>query len=201
MKHIRIVETTVMLACLAVAAPVWATNYTFIDLGTLVEGGGSYANGVNATGQVAGISDTTGGTFHAFLTGANGHGMADLGTPLGAYTSFATGVNDSGQVVGDYFATNGTPRAFLTGANGQGMTDLNSSLNASAVAAGWVLNYAYAINNNGWIVGTATNSYTGTQDAYLLTLPAVPEPRSYAMLLVGLGMIGFLARRRNRHPG
>jgi hypothetical protein len=31
----------------------------------------------------------------------------------------------------------------------------------------------------------------------LLVMAAVPEPESYAMMLAGLGMIGFAARRRN----
>lgn len=32
----------------------------------------------------------------------------------------------------------------------------------------------------------------------LLTVTAVPEPESYAMLLAGLGVVGFVARRRRR---
>lgn len=31
-----------------------------------------------------------------------------------------------------------------------------------------------------------------------MDIPAVPEPESYAMLLAGLGVVGFLARRRPR---
>ena len=31
----------------------------------------------------------------------------------------------------------------------------------------------------------------------LLVMAAVPEPETYAMMLAGLGMIGFAARRRN----
>jgi len=41
--------------------------------------------------------------------------------------------------------------------------------------------YAGAINNHGQLVAMGT---------------AVPEPETYAMLLLGLGLIGFLARGR-----
>lgn len=30
------------------------------------------------------------------------------------------------------------------------------------------------------------------------TVPAVPEPETYALMLAGLGVVGFVARRRNR---
>ncbi|HQU61757.1 MAG TPA: PEP-CTERM sorting domain-containing protein, partial [Nitrosomonas sp.] len=30
-------------------------------------------------------------------------------------------------------------------------------------------------------------------------IPAVPEPGAYAMLLAGLGLVGFAANRRSRH--
>ncbi len=39
-----------------------------------------------------------------------------------------------------------------------------------------------------------SGSYTGN-----LSISPVPEPETYAMLLVGLGLIGFAARRRNRN--
>jgi hypothetical protein len=45
--------------------------------------------------------------------------------------------------------------------------------------------------------GTAAGSYGGTYLASL-TVTAVPEPESYAMLLAGLGLMGFVARRRAR---
>ncbi len=42
-------------------------------------------------------------------------------------------------------------------------------------------------------VGTS-DSYGGSLDAVSVT--AVPEPETYALLLAGLGAIGFVARRR-----
>ena len=81
--------------------------------------------------------------------------------------------------------------------NGSVLTDLNSFLDASTVSAGWVLNEAYGINDNGWIVGYASNSLLGINShAFLMSIAAVPEPDSYAMMLMGLGLIGFVARRR-----
>ena len=49
--------------------------------------------------------------------------------------------------------------------------------------------------------GTAKYALTKLESASyqdLLTVTAVPEPESYALLLAGLGVIGFVARRRRR---
>ena len=45
-------------------------------------------------------------------------------------------------------------------------------------------------------VGTS-DSYGGSLDAVSLTSP-VPEPETYALLLAGLGLLGFAARRRRQ---
>jgi hypothetical protein len=81
------------------------------------------------------------------------------------------------------------------------LTDLNSFLDASTVSAGWVLTEAKDINDKGWIVGNALNTITGVSDGFLLSMgtasvAAVPEPETYGMMLMGLGLMGFVARRR-----
>ncbi len=45
-------------------------------------------------------------------------------------------------------------------------------------------------------IDSATYSATGTPDNFAVT--AVPEPETYAMLLAGLGVLGFMARRRKQ---
>jgi probable HAF family extracellular repeat protein len=141
------------------------------DLGTLPGGGSSGAFGINDAGQVVGWSSSAAFADHAFITGPNGVGMTDLGT-LGGGTSQAFGINDAGQVVG---TSDG--HAFITGPNGVGMTDLNSLLSQSG---GVVLTDARGINNHGQVA----------------VIGSIPEPETYAMLLAGLGLLGFIARRR-----
>jgi probable HAF family extracellular repeat protein len=144
-------------------------------LGTL-GGGYSGASGINDMGQVVGYSGTDTGQTHAFITGPDGVGMTDLGT-LGGDYSLASGINDAGQVVGESKTDNGQLHAFITGPNGVGMTDLTSVVN---LPTGFNSFTATAINNHGQLAAVAS----------------VPEPETYAMLLFGLGLVGFLARGR-----
>lgn len=86
------------LAVLAVPAPASAAPVvTTVDLGTL---GGiqAFPSVVNASGQVAGQSQTAADDYRAFFW-SNGT-MTDLGVAPGGTFSLATGLNDSGQVAG-----------------------------------------------------------------------------------------------------
>ena len=163
-------------------------SHTFVsDLGTLNGGPTSLATAVNDSGQVVGASQvgSTFGPSHAFITTINSN-MTDLGT-LGGQDSFAWDVNSAGQVVG--WSTTGTGNAhhaFVTGEDGIGMTDLNSLVK---LENGTFLSEARAINDRGQILANASDGH-----AYLLS--PVPEPETYAMLLAGLGLMGFMARRK-----
>jgi probable HAF family extracellular repeat protein len=141
------------------------SNGTMTDLGTL---GGSFSVGraINNLGQITGGAHTSNDiSKHAFLY-SNG-AMTDLGS-LGGLCSEGLGINDSGQVVGvsdtivdDY---DDQTHAFLYS---EGiMADLNALI---PPGSGWLLYYAYDINNSGQITGWGININARTQHAFLLT--------------------------------
>jgi probable HAF family extracellular repeat protein len=168
-----------------------SSNHVYAsDLGTL-GGFTSSATGVNDAGKVVGYSETTpvySSPIHAFITDINSN-MTDLGT-FGGQSSAATDINSNGQVVGWAETGIGNQRhAFVTGLNGAGMTDLNSLVH---LGNGTFLYDANGINDRGQIIANASDGHS-----YLLTLTTpVPEPDTYAMLLAGLGLMGFIARRK-----
>ena len=157
-----------------------------MDLGTM-GGSGSEAYALNNSGEVVGYSTlAVGNNLEGFITGPNGVGMSDLGT-LGGSRSMPASVNDSGVVVGWSYTASYEQRAFITGANGVGMVDLNSLV---TLADGAIFKNATGINDAGQIIVNATDG-----QAYLLTA-SVPEPGTCGLLLSGLGLVGFVVRRK-----
>ena len=61
-----------------------------------------------------------------------------------------------------------------------------NSPNSAPVGSGW-----YYYKTTGFVSGTKAGHYSITSD-----VSPIPEPETYAMLLAGLGALGFLARRR-----
>jgi hypothetical protein len=64
----------------------------------------------------------------------------------------------------------------------------SGSASFSNLAAG---NYSYRVTGSGFLAG---GTFTSTLTP--VNVSPVPEPGSLAMLLAGLGMVGFIARRR-----
>jgi len=73
-----------------------------------------------------------------------------------------------------------------------GMYDLNSLLVAED--AGWTVEYANDINDNGWIVATGWNPAVNGGAVQALLLIPTPEPAPFLLLVVG--SLGLLPRRR-----
>ena len=179
-------------------------------------GNHSYAFGINNAGQVVGVASTfRDAASHATIwDGTALHTPTDLGT-LGGNYSRALDINNSGQVVGySYMSMSNGDGTHATLWNGTTPTDLNNYLSMSEHNAGWVLGVAIGINDNGWIVGNAYNPIARVYHPFLLTpcptctsypydysVPVpiyapIPEPEIYAMFMAGLGLMGFIARRR-----
>jgi probable HAF family extracellular repeat protein len=179
------------------------------DLGTL---GGSFsaAISINDQGQTVGVATNAAGASYATLwNGTSAVALESLGGPqtflpsindtiVGnrSLQSFAWDINNSGQIVGYSNITDGlTTRATLW--NNTTPIDLNSLLTASDVNAGWVLVDATGINDNGSIVGSASNTLLDIPYIAFLLSP-VPEADTSAMLLIGLGVMSFMVRRRKK---
>ena len=188
--NLVIVGSSVAADNLTYRATMWTASWNGInatDLGTL-GGAGSMAKGVNASNQIVGQADTAYNSKHATLW-VNGL-ATDLGTLSGFNNSQANSINTLGQIVG----WSGSHAALWS--NGT-ITDLNSLLSASTLSAGWVLNGANAINDSGSIVGFASNSLLGISSQAFVLAP-VPEADTSAMLLMGVGLISFIERRRKQ---
>lgn len=131
---------------------------TWTDLGTL-GGNNSGAYAISNSGFVVGHSDTAAGAPHAFRYVVDGSGAVlsrlDLGE-LGGGWSYAYAVNEAGTVVGTSY-----DHAFIY--TGGQMVDLNSLIAANA---GWILNTATGINDQGTIVGAGM--YHGIPHAYMM---------------------------------
>lgn len=117
--------------------------------------------------------------------------LTDLGT-LGGEQSWAYGLNNLGQVVGWANLASGIYHAFVwADDNGNGLTDTGEMQDLGTL--GGLFSSAYAVNDDGIIVGYAQDSSYRWQAVRWVP---VPEPATAGVLLSGLAAL--VARRRKR---
>ena len=146
-------------------------------------------NTANAGGSAGDLAEATDGTLFLTLKGhaidAAGNTFVGTGANIGTTTptGFGTGLADvdtsAGGIANAFFNTNGVAAAF-----GGGPADFQLGSSFSG------LNPVYPNECPGGqacVRGSA--DFTGN-------VAAIPEPGTYALLLAGLGAVGFVARRR-----
>ena len=162
------------------------SNGSLTDL-PLFGGTPVFGSAINDAGWVTGYGTTAASQNHAYLY--NGDTIADL-TPA-AVNSIGYDINNLGQVVGTV-----DERAFLY-SDGE-LIDLNTLVDPQADL---LLTSAIEINNRSQILARSCDR-TGVfcNGAVLLTpVPAIPEPATIAMLLMGLTVLR--AHRVRFHTG
>jgi probable HAF family extracellular repeat protein len=155
---------------------------TFINIDDPKGIGSTVATGINNKGQIVGnYTDTVSG--HGFVY--SGGIYTTIDDPLGTEGTVVTGINDKGDIVG-YYGNNAITHGFLYSAGI--FTTIDDSLGTEGT-------HAAGINDLGQIVGYYFDS-NGLAHGFLAT--AVPEPSTWAMMLIGFAGIGFAFRRSRR---
>jgi hypothetical protein len=150
----------------------------------------SQATDVNDEGTVVGFyqeGPNTSPLFTAFID--KGGAITSFQFP-GSTSTQALGVNDRGEIVGDYIGADGEMFGFLD--NGGKFSTINPPGATSSTANG--------INDLGHIVGFYTAA-DGNTIGFVTgrTIGAtIPEPSTWAMMLLGFAGLGFLGYRQTR---
>ena len=125
-------------------AVAW-TAQGIVDLGSLVDGGCSYANGINSAGVIVGSTCTAAAGVRAARF--RGPGLID---DLGSFggTTIALAINDSGLIVGYSYLPNGTFHGFVYS---------DGKMIDAGTLPGMPYTQLAAVNGDGLAVGHATD--------------------------------------------
>jgi hypothetical protein len=169
------------------------------------------AQGINDSGQIAGLYQDSNGTFHGFVRNDGTYVTIDV---PGATLTQIKGINNAGHMAGYFEDATGT-HGFLATPMLEGDFNLDRTVDAADYTV-WRDNLGAAddssINNNGdGVAGVTAADYAVWKSNFGATLgfgsgaallsaaplsPAVPEPSNLALAAVGL--LGLIAAARNR---
>jgi hypothetical protein len=146
---------------------------------------GTQAFGVNQAHDIVGSFSTGGATDRAFID--SGGVFTPINVPGSTGTTIAYGINDFGVIIG----------VFDTGTGNEGFLDSGGVITTMSVP-GASQTMPFGINDSGQIVGDYIDS-NGLSHAFLATpAAAVPEPATKCLMVIGLGTVAVLTRRRSR---
>ena len=182
MKISSAIKGAVATAVLASAAV--SANAAVYDVGAVVPGiPSSFAAGV------VGNSVSFGDLFSFTLPANSGSGYSVINLPF-TFFGLDTLISSASLL--------SNPDGVITGltADETILKTVTSEANEIAFTYGPSAGGAYWLLVQGVTSGTAGGAYSGA-----ISVTAVPEPESYAMLLAGLGVMGAIALRRNKKSG
>ena len=200
------VKVKILVAALALGGSISTASAAGVITGVTVndgEGGTFDVINLGTDPNVLDLSKAFSSLNPISLTFTVGHTNGGPGNP---YVVTESITNSTGSTWIDYHFTITEP---TTGGQGVVFTNFNNStlsgftLDSAPSSGPRNLNFTGELAHDG--VATATFSLSpfdpgaGNTATFTLTqVPTIPEPETYAMLLAGLGLMGFMARRTSR---
>jgi len=206
MFNSRFIKTLVVAALLAVSSASQAEVYEFGSLLTASEGYNAPDSFAGDPFAVLNTTDNGGGVWTFTLT-INNNLFSSFGN--GAFIgsiSFDFNPDPAVQPVSTFIDSNVDGVTSVKSTNGTGNSGLTDIDFGTAFGQG----AGNRLSQNDWVTwsvtglgsGVLANTYLHVQgidggySAKYTPISPVPEPQTYAMLLAGLGLIGYSARRR-----
>lgn len=118
----------------------------------------------------------------------NGGANNGLFWQVGSSATLGTGTTFAGNILADQSVTMNTSATILCGR-------AIALVGAVTMDTNTISNDCGTFNGGSGRTDYGSGGYSGDQN-YTVPVAAIPEPETYVMLLVGLGLVGFTARRR-----
>jgi hypothetical protein len=180
---------------------------TALFASTAFIGQSAHAQSINRTAELVTEADGLGG-FNAHF--GDNFAAATMGSTFSDTFTFTVGsdFDSAGSLTSSYLNSSAIKDLRITGFSlykydpltmtiGTTIAGMNETGGGAHPTDRWSLSAfgltsgSYAIKVDGQVLGSGGGSFGGD-----LAIAAVPEPETYGMLLAGLGLVGFMARRR-----
>ena len=188
---IKLIATAVLLGTSSMAAAVNTTTYTFdnnayksvFTLSPFAQVVSGSVKNKYAAPLIGGVADTT--KYLAVLGG----GTATFSQAMGRITSVGY---DWGSIDRFNFIKAYSGDSLVSTIYGSAFPPATGATGSAATNRFVTLNYAASSNVTKLVFGSDTNSF----ELDNVSVAAVPEPATWAMLVVGFGLVGAAKRRR-----